>query len=392
MKKKLYTSILLCNVVEHFDTALYAFLAPIFASLFFPVGDYVVQLIAAYVVIATSSLVKPIGTYFFSLLARKKGPLFSLKISIVGVSIATSALFFIPTYDEVGWIATALLILCRTFMGFFGAGEIAISRIFIIENNPSYRMSALYEASSIVGIILASGMTTIAFAFEKSQLWRFFFILSGAIGIMSFFLRISEKDEIRFRFKPQKIKINKLKVLKIASNIVVSNITYSIPFVLLNTLIPMVNPEISKGEMMSLNTLLLCIDLIAFFAVGSLNLKIQPKKIIFFTYGLLGLLSPLLFFLMEESTVFGITFIRGLIVVLGVIAVAAQNLYFNQLLQSHNEKYSIIGNSIAIGDALFGKATPAICLALFTYTGEMLSIGLYISFFCFVCIYLNSLD
>jgi MFS family permease len=326
------------------------------------------------------------------LLARKKGPLFSLKISIAGVSIATSALFFIPTYDEVGCIATALLILCRTFMGFFGAGEIAISRIFIIENNPSYRMSALYEASSIVGIILASGMTTIAFAFEKSQLWRFFFILSGAIGIMSFFLRISEKDEIRFRFKPQKIKINKLKVLKIASNIVVSNITYSIPFVLLNTLIPMVNPEISKGEMMSLNTLLLCIDLIAFFAVGSLNLKIKPKKIIFFTYCLLGVLSPLLFFLMEESTVFGITFIRGLIVVLGVIAVAAQNLYFNQLLQSHNEKYSIIGNSIAIGDALFGKATPAICLALFTYTGEMLSIGLYISFFCFVCIYLNSLD
>jgi MFS family permease len=390
MKKKLYASILLCNAIEHFDTALYAFLAPIFANLFFSAGDYAVQLIAAYGVIATSSLVKPIGTYFFSSVARKNGPLFTLKISIFGVSIASSALFFIPTYDEIGWIATFLLIFCRMLMGFFGAGEIAISRIFLIENNPSYRMSALYEASSIVGIIAASGIATIAFIFETSQLWRFCFVLSGIIGTFAFLLRINEKDSIRF--KTQKIKIKKLKVLKIVLNVIVSNITYGIPFVLLNTLIPMVNPEISKGEMMSLNTLLLCIDLLAFFVIGNLKLKIKPKKIIFLTYSLLGVLSPLLFVLIENSTILGITLIRGLIVVLGVVATVAQNLYFNQLLNEQNEKYAIIGNSIALGDAFFGKATPAICLALFTYTGEMLSIGIYISFFCFICIYLNSLD
>ncbi len=395
MKKKLYISILLCNAIEHFDTSLYAFLAPIFANLFFSAGDYAVQLIAAYGVIATSSLVKPIGTYFFSSVARKNGPLFSLKISIFGVSITTSALFFIPTYDEIGWIATVLLIFCRMLMGFFGAGEIAISRIFLIANNPSYKMSALYEASSIVGIIAASGIATIAFIFENSQLWRFCFVLSGIIGTVALLLRINEKnsnEKDSVRFKTQKIKIKKLKVLKIVLNVIVNNITYGIPFVLLNTLIPMVNPEILKGEMMSLNILLLCIDLLAFFVIGNLKLKIKPKKIIFLTYRLLGVLSPLLFVLIENSTILGITLIRALIVILGVVATVAQNLYFNQLLNEQNEKYAIIGNSIALGDALFGKATPAICLALFTYTGEMISIGIYISFFCFICIYLNSLD
>lgn len=390
MKKKLYISILLCNVVEHFDTALYALLAPIFAKLFFPEGDYIVQLTGAYSLIAISSLVKPLGAYFFSRVARNKGPLFSLKMSIAGVSIATSIIFFIPIYDDIGLLATILLILCRTLMGFCGAGEIAISRIFLIENQTSYRMSALYEASTIIGIIIASCIATIAFMFEQLQLWRFFFIFSGAIGLMSFFLRINEKENIAFKIK--KIRINKIKILKIVLNMIVNNITYSIPFVLLNTLMPMVNPEISNAAMMSLNTLLLCLDLVILFIIGNLKLKISPKTIIFLTYGLLGLSSPLLFLFIEDYSLAGITIVRTLIVILGVVAAAAQNLYFNQLFHSRNEKYALIGNSIAIGDALFGKASPAICLALFTYTGEMFSIGLYISFFCFLCIYLNSLD
>lgn len=390
MNKKLYTSILLCNAIEHFDTALYAFLAPIFARLFFPKYDYVVQLIAAYGVMGASSLIKPIGAYFFTKLAKKKGPLSSLKVSILGVSAATSLIFFIPTYDQIGWIATALLVLCRALMGFFGAGEIAISRVFLIEHDSSYRMSGIYESSTILGIILASGMSMFVFMFEELEIWRVFFILSGMIGIIAFVLRNNEKYDKCFDTK--KIKIDKLKVLKIVLNIIVGNITYSIPFVLLNSLMPMIHPEISIVDMMSLNTVLLCLDLIVFFIVGSLNLKFKPKDVIFWSYCILGVLSPIFFMFLEGSTILFVTIGRVVIVVLGVVAAAAQNLYFNQMFQNSNERYSVIGNSIVIGDVLFVKTTPAICLAIFKHTGDPLWIGVYISFFCFLCIYFNSLD
>ncbi|MCA0254917.1 MAG: MFS transporter, partial [Proteobacteria bacterium] len=40
-------SILIANTIDHFDTALYGFLAPIFAANFFPNSDPLISLILA---------------------------------------------------------------------------------------------------------------------------------------------------------------------------------------------------------------------------------------------------------------------------------------------------------------------------------------------------------
>ena len=78
--------ILFGNVVDHFDTSLYVFLAPLLAPLFFPNEDKVIGLIMAYSVFATTIITRPLGIYIFSIIAQNKGPNLSLSLSLIGVA------------------------------------------------------------------------------------------------------------------------------------------------------------------------------------------------------------------------------------------------------------------------------------------------------------------
>ena len=51
-------SILIANMVDHFDTSLYSFLAPVFARLFFPNDDPMISLILAYSVLASTIITR----------------------------------------------------------------------------------------------------------------------------------------------------------------------------------------------------------------------------------------------------------------------------------------------------------------------------------------------
>ena len=98
-------SILIGNMLDHFDAGLYGFLAPILAPLFFPDHDYVVQLILAYSILATTLITRPIGAIVFSIIARRQGPLSALSLSLMGAAISTALMGGIPTYETIGWTA-----------------------------------------------------------------------------------------------------------------------------------------------------------------------------------------------------------------------------------------------------------------------------------------------
>jgi MHS family proline/betaine transporter-like MFS transporter len=349
------------------------------------------QLVWTYSGIALSGFARPFGSYLFSKIVQKRSPVSCLKISIFGVSIATVCTALIPSYASIGSIATILLMLFRIALGFFIAGEITIARTFLMDNNNSYKMSAFYESSAMVGIILASGVSTLIFLSGETsyELWRVVFILSGMIGLFAYYLR---SDAVIAISKPQEAKpLQKVKILQIFVNRVMNNITYYIPFVLMNTVIPMINKNISITEMMSYNTVLLIVDLLAFIGIAKLNLRLSPKRLICYSYGLLAILAPLLFTALEDSTLLAITAVRAVIVILGVIAVTAQNLYFNSMFKNPVDKYQVVGNSIAISDALC-EVTPAAFLWLFNITGSIASLGFFIAFISVCCIYCNNLD
>lgn len=383
MHKKRNYSILIGNAIDHFDTALYGFLAPIFANAFFPNADPIISLILAYSVFATTIVTRPLGSYIFGMIAISHGPAMSLSYSLIGVAISTFALGFLPTYDQIGYLAPILLIALRSVNGVFSAGEITIAKLYILSSNltaketsnTNTKNSYLYQTSSMIGIIIASFASTIILANGYEHYWRICFMIGGVTALFGYVIRKYKTEKLSLN-KQQLLNLysiggiktlltHKILLLKIAIVTGFSYITYSIPFIVMNNLAPQFT-KITLERMMQASSILLVIDMLLIPLIGSLISKFNARNVLLICALLLATTSfPMWYFATNSSFVY-LIFIKLLIIVIGVAFSCKINLWCNNLFENE-EKYLIVGIGSSIGSAVIGKMTPVICLSLFHY-------------------------
>lgn len=387
-------SILIANTIDHFDTALYGFLAPIFAANFFPNSDPLISLILAYSVFATTIVTRPVGSYVFGTIALSYGPVIGLSYSLIGVAITTAVLGLLPTYEHIGVGAPLLLIILRSLSGICSSGEMTIAKLFILSdrnNFESNKNSYLYQTSSMVGIVLASFASTIILKLPMEQpYWRLCFVIGGLCALFGYKLRSIEQDMTNSSSFDKKhlsyihIPIftsfhtlwkNKIVLFRIAVVSGFSYITYSIPFIVMNNLIPNFT-EFSLEHMMTSNTILLVLDMLLLPIVGHFLLKSGAKNTLLCCAILLLIPSlPMLYFTKNASFAYLIA-VKLWIIIIGIAFCCKINLWCNDLIKG-KEKYLIVGISGSIGSASVGKMAPAICLTLYYYIPSPMVIGVF---------------
>jgi len=381
-------SILIANMVDHFDTALYSFLAPVFARLFFPNDDPMISLILAYSVLASTIITRPVGSYIFGLIALTHGPAISLSYSLIGVGVSAIALGFIPTYEQIGVYAPILLIILRFCGGIFSAGEITIAKLYILsEKNKinAVKSSYLYQTSVMIGIVIASFVSSLVLENPESQQWRIYFIIGGVAALFGYILRIYKDEKLSLNntqilslYSNGAIKTlgkNKILLFKIAITSGFAYMTYSVPFIIMNNLVPYFT-NITLEDMMSSNTNLLIMDMILLPIIGYFLLKFEPKNILIISVSIFAITILPIWYYVENSSYPYIISIKIWIIIIGIIFNNVINLWHNSLL-SKTEKYLIIGIGSSIGSATIGKMTPAICLGLYHYTNSPFTIGCF---------------
>lgn len=383
-------SILVANAIIHFETALYGFLVPILAPLFFPSSDPIVSLILAYSVFATSMITQPIGSYIFGSLAMSIGPGQSLIYSLLGVGFFTLSIGLLPTYDQIGYYAPFLLVLLRMLRGLFTAGERAIAKFHIIDGKPdklAVRSSYLYQTSSMIGLVVASFASTTIITLETEYLWRACYIIGGLVGLTGFFLRkfqnqidkaVSRKGLRHFTTQPliavwQRRNI----VLKISIVYAFSHITYSTPFILLNALVPEIT-DLTLASMMQVNTGLLIFDLVMLPVIGVFVEKYDASSIMGFAALILALTIMPMWYFLGDASFWYVLFLRGWIVFWGVLFACPFNHWCNKQIAS-DDKYVIYGAASTFGAGFLGKANPAICLFIYHALGHYMWISVYLA-------------
>jgi MHS family proline/betaine transporter-like MFS transporter len=195
---KLFFPAIFGTIVEYYDYALYGFCASLLAVEFFPTDDPTVALLKTFGIFLTGSLAKPLGALLFGFIGDRFGRSISLKISMLGIAIPTTAIGLMPTYQEIGWLAPCLLLLCRILQGILTAGEADGVRIFIFESflksKPCFANS-LSSISMFVGIYLASLASAWVMAAEDlDSAWRIAFIVGGMMGAVVFLLRFTVSE------------------------------------------------------------------------------------------------------------------------------------------------------------------------------------------------------
>ena len=185
------------NVLEWYDFSVYAFVATFIARKFFPGGDEVAGLLAAFALYGIGFLARPLGGIVIGRIGDLRGRKAALVLTILLMAVGTTAIGLIPSYATIGLAAPALLVIARLMQGFSAGGEWGGSTAFIVEWAPARRRGfygSFQQASVAAGILLGSAIaalisTSLSPAAMDDWGWRVPFLLGAILGPVGIYLR-----------------------------------------------------------------------------------------------------------------------------------------------------------------------------------------------------------
>ncbi len=367
-------SIILANLLEHYDSALYGFLAPILGKTFFPDTSPLYQMIFVYGVYVITFVGRPLGGILFSKLTYRYDPFYVLLASLMGVAISTGIMGILPGPKHIGVLAPIFLIMVRFVQSFCAAGESAIAGYFLIEQVEQKKQvswSSFYQSSSVIGILVASSLSTYILNYAN-ELWRIAFIFGFVLGLWAIGMRYYYGvGPTMIRSKTNKnlgvvnrIKKNRTLILSLVPIYGFSYLVYSFPLVLLNPYISLVGP-IPLSTLMEQTNILLWLDALIFPLVAIYVHKFDWAKVMLWSASLFALVATLLLTFFYSESITMIFLFRFLLVSAGVSFAATLIPWTNRIFPPE-DKYLIHSVSYNLGSELFGRSTPFICFWLYS--------------------------
>ena len=387
---KNFISGIIGNVLDRYDMALYGLMAAFIAPNFFPNDDQVVQLIKAYGIMAIGTFTRPIGALLFGKLAMNIGARKVMILCLTGVALTTGAMGLIPSYAEMGISATVIFVLTRIIQGLFAAGENTVAPFFIIQNSPlekATRTSGFYNCSTMFGVILAS--VTAYFVSESSNpqyYWRYAFLAGFLTAIAGLYLRYFVLKSINEEeLKPMPLQAtlkvifaNLPKLIRVIFVNSFSYVTYTIPFVFMNSFIPLVT-NISLSEMLQLNSILLVLDTSLIPIFGIIAENFNRAKFMALMSGFVAISIIPLFYFLDGAGFLYVMFVRLVVIIAGLAYLAPLQAWYYELFNGR-ERYILVGVGYSISEELLGKSSTAICLALWHYFKTPVAPAFYVVF------------
>ncbi|RYU09703.1 MFS transporter [Nocardioides iriomotensis] len=194
------------NAVEWVDWALYATLAPVFASQFFGSDDPAVNLLSTLAIFAVGFVMRPIGGAVLGAYADRNGRKKGLTLTIALMAGAALVIAVVPTYSAIGIAAPLVLLLARLVQGFSAGGEFGSSSSFLVESAAPGRRAfagSWQQVSVASGVLIASGTgyvltSTLSEEAMASYGWRIAFAVGGLLGLVGLWLRVSVSETESF--------------------------------------------------------------------------------------------------------------------------------------------------------------------------------------------------
>ncbi|MDH0639918.1 MHS family MFS transporter [Pseudomonas sp. GD03860] len=198
------------SALEYYDFFIYAQAAAlIFPQIFFPSSDPSVAIIASLATYGVGYLARPVGAFFLGHWGDTRGRKNVLLLCMFLMGLATVAVGLLPTYNQIGYWAPALLVVLRLIQGFAVAGEIAGASSMILEHAPPGRRG-FFASFTLQGVqagqVLAAAIfLPLAYFMPEEAFnswgWRIPFLLSAAVLIAAFIIRREVEEPQAFTHK-----------------------------------------------------------------------------------------------------------------------------------------------------------------------------------------------
>ena len=186
------------TVFEFYDFLLYGSLATFFGVLFFPPGNATAALLASLATFGAGFAVRPLGAVIFGRLGDRVGRKRTFLITIVLMGRSTALVGVLPTFEQIGWWAPALLVTLRLVQGLALGGEFGGAALYIAEHcTPPRRgfFTSFIQTTGSIGLLLSLGVILACRAVLGEEAfrewgWRIPFLLSVLLLGLSVYVRL----------------------------------------------------------------------------------------------------------------------------------------------------------------------------------------------------------
>ncbi|MGO3328439.1 MFS transporter [Gordonia sp. (in: high G+C Gram-positive bacteria)] len=206
-RRRIVVASMVGTTIEFFDFYIYATAAVlVFPTLFFPKGDDTAALLASFATFGLAFAARPIGSILFGHFGDRVGRKATLVGSLVTMGVATFLIGVLPTFDQVGYLAPALLALMRFAQGLGLGGEWSGAALLATETAEKGKRgwAAMWpQLGAPFGFFLANGLFLVIMGlmdYDSTAAepnhgfmtwgWRIPFLLSSVMVILGLYVRL----------------------------------------------------------------------------------------------------------------------------------------------------------------------------------------------------------
>lgn len=402
VRRKALVGSLMGSSIEWFDYFLYATMsALVFNKLFFPNLSPALGQMAAFTTLALAFFIRPLGGVIFSHIGDRIGRKKTLFWTLVLMGGATVGIGLLPTADQVGMLAPALLLLLRLVQGIGLGGEWGGAMLLAYEYAPRGKRG-FYGAVPQTGITIGLLLSTVVIALV-SQLpddtflawgWRIPFIGSILLVVLGLWIRstIGETpDFAQTKDRGEVAKVPLLEVLRTQPGAVLTAIGLKVaetgPFYIFSTYVVAYATSVVKMNRTSvLNTITwaMLVTTVMILVMGRLADRYGRRPVYLTGLVLMALVSAPYFLLVNTGSIW-------LLVLAGTLALgvawapttATLGTLSSEIFSPH-VRYTGVSLGYQIGAALAGGTAPLIATALYQRFQSWVPIALYVVLCCLV--------
>ena len=194
--------------LEYFDLMLYVHMAVILNDLFFPkVNDPELKFIITAGAFCSTYMMRPVGALIFGYIGDKVGRKNTVIVTTFMMAVACVIMASLPTYKEIGKLATIAMFFCRMLQGMSSLGEVTGALVYLnefIQPPARYKAIPLIPLATTVGFLAALGLAH--FIVKYGMNWRNAFWGGAIIALVGVKARTALRETPEFADAKRRIK------------------------------------------------------------------------------------------------------------------------------------------------------------------------------------------